>query len=73
MKNTNQSLETRALTVADMARRLSVCPETIRRMCKRGELPHYRAGRLLRFEPNTLPTQRQTVRQNGQTRERLAA
>ncbi len=47
-----ENAEERHLTVDKVASRLGVCPHTIRRMAKRGELPYLRVGqtgRLIRF------------------------
>jgi excisionase family DNA binding protein len=37
------------LTVAEMASRLSVSTDTVRRMCSSGKWPHARIGRLYRI------------------------
>lgn len=37
------------MTVAELAARLNVSPETVRRMCHSGKWPHSRIGRLFRF------------------------
>ncbi|WP_371875934.1 helix-turn-helix domain-containing protein [Pseudarthrobacter sp. SSS035] len=37
------------LTVAELAARLNVSPDTVRRMCNSGQWPHSRIGRLYRF------------------------
>ncbi|MGY4544504.1 excisionase family DNA binding protein [Arthrobacter sp. UYNi723] len=37
------------LTAAELATRLNVSPDTVRRMCNSGKWPHSRIGRLYRF------------------------
>lgn len=37
------------LTTVELAARLSVSPDTVRRMCNSGKWPHSRIGRLYRF------------------------
>jgi excisionase family DNA binding protein len=44
------------LSVAQAARGLNVCPETIRRMARRGEIEHKKVGRVYRFPPAILST-----------------
>jgi excisionase family DNA binding protein len=38
------------LTTDDLAARLNVSPEMIRVLCRSGDLPHVRVGRLYRFD-----------------------
>jgi excisionase family DNA binding protein len=42
------------LTPAEVARRLRVCAETVRRLCRRGELPHVRILDYVRIRPADL-------------------
>lgn len=41
--------DTPMMTTADMAKRLNVSTDTVRRMCNAGKWPHARIGRLYRF------------------------
>ena len=40
-----------ALTPADVATILGVSTDTVHRMCHRGDIPHRRVGRTVRFHP----------------------
>jgi excisionase family DNA binding protein len=42
------------LTPAEVARRLRLCTETVRRLCRRGELPHVRIVDYVRIRPADL-------------------
>ncbi|WP_143033562.1 helix-turn-helix domain-containing protein [Roseicitreum antarcticum] len=41
----------RALTPEHVADRWECSAETVRNMCRRGELPHFRVGRMIRLRP----------------------
>lgn len=41
----------RLLTLPEVAAYLSVSPKSVRRLVASGRLPHYRLGRVLRFDP----------------------
>lgn len=41
--------EPRMLTAAELAARLNISTDTVRRMCTAGKWPHTRIGRLYRF------------------------
>lgn len=43
-----------AIDVREAARLLSVCAETVARMARRGEIPHFHVGRSLRFSVDAL-------------------
>jgi excisionase family DNA binding protein len=46
----------RLLTVAEVARRLRVCTETVYRLCRKGEFPHVRIVDSVRIRPADLAT-----------------
>lgn len=41
----------RALTPEQVAERWECSAETVRQMCKRNDLPHFRVGRMIRLRP----------------------
>lgn len=42
-------MDDKLLTAQELAAKLDVDPETVRRMCKTGKWPHTKIGRLYRF------------------------
>jgi excisionase family DNA binding protein len=42
------------LTVADVAAALRVCTATVRALCRRGELAHFRVSNAIRVRPEDL-------------------
>jgi len=42
-------MEDKLFTAAELAEKLDVATETVRRMCKTGKWPHTKIGRLYRF------------------------
>jgi len=46
--------DTKLLTVHDVASKLQVCEETIRRWVREDRLPSIRVGRLIRFDPKAI-------------------
>ena len=42
----------KSLTIQQVAELEDVAEKTVERMCRRGDLPAYRLGRLWRIEPN---------------------
>jgi excisionase family DNA binding protein len=42
-------MDEKLLTAQELAAKLDVDPETVRRMCKTGKWPHTKIGRLYRF------------------------
>ena len=40
--------------VVDVARRMSVTPQTVRNLCIKGELPYTRIGGQYRFDPDEI-------------------
>lgn len=59
-----------ALTVKDVAEILKVSPRLIYQLVQNGEMPHFRVGNAVRFEPHALSTWlREQMRQKGQEAE----
>jgi len=70
-------VDDKLLTTQEMAAKLDVDPETVRRMCKAGKWPHTKIGRLYRFteshyqEITAPPAAQQKPRNQRQNIEKL--